>query len=156
SRAGLLTGRYPTKFRFTLGIFDATGLPFTEKTIAERMKTVGYRTGIVGKWHVGQKDGQKPLERGFDEFYGVYGGGSWYKKRELPKKRGGLDQIVYKNNKADVWDENEYLTDAFGRESAEFIDRNKDKPFFLYSAFNAVHSPMEATEKYLGRFRDKI
>jgi arylsulfatase A-like enzyme len=145
TRAGLMTGRYQTRFghEFNPGAGPEAGLALTETTIADRLKAAGYATGWVGKWHLGGVPRFHPGKRGFDETFGFLGGGHSY----FPAPAGapilrGTETI----------NEKEYLTDAFGREAAAFIDRNKDKPFFLYLAFNAVHTPMHATQDRLQKF----
>ncbi len=143
TRAGLLTGRYQTRFghEFNPGGVQATkaGLPLTESTIADRMKAAGYRTALIGKWHLGT-DERHPQKRGFDDFFGFLGGAHDYFKPD-----GILRGTQPANEKA-------YLTDAFGREAVAFIDANKAKPFFLYLAFNAVHTPMQADDPRLKKF----
>jgi arylsulfatase A-like enzyme len=151
TRAGLLTGRYQQRYGHEFNPGPATeenrdkGLPLTETTLATRLKAVGYRTGLVGKWHLGNAEKMQPPQRGFDEFFGFLGGANPYlaEARAVTMLRGSKKV-----------EEKEYLTDAFAREALAFIDRNKGKPFFLYLAFNAVHRPMHATEKYLARFKD--
>ena len=147
TRAGLLTGRYQTRFghEFNPGAGENLGLPLTETTLADRLKKAGYKTGWVGKWHLGSAAKFHPINRGFDESYGFLGGAHAY----LPEK-GKLQMLRGK----EMVDEKEYLTDAWGREAVAFIDRHQKEPFFLYLAFNAVHTPMHATEKYLKRFAD--
>lgn len=150
TRAGLLTGRYQTRFghEFNPGgrrqNEDEIGLPLTETTIAERLKSTGYATGLVGKWHLGAAPKFHPLQRGFDEFFGFYGGAHTYFASETKTIFRNREQVV----------ENSYLTDAFAREAVDFIDRKKDQPFFLYLAFNAVHTPLDATDERLARFAD--
>ncbi|MHC4338847.1 MAG: sulfatase [Planctomycetota bacterium] len=151
TRAGLLTGRYQNRFghEFNTGGIrkqdSEIGLPTTEITLAQALKKLGYRTGAVGKWHLGEAPKFHPLERGFDEFFGFLGGGRSY----FNDKRAARTPIYRGRKKVE---ETEYLTDAFGREAAAFVERNALKPFFLYLAFNAVHTPMHATPHYLGRF----
>lgn len=150
TRAGLMTGRYQQRFghEFNPGpalAADATfGLPLTETTLAERLKSLGYATGMVGKWHLGYRPEFYPTKRGFDEFFGFLGGAHPY----LGERRDG-NPIMRGTTPVE---EKEYLTDAFGREAVAFIEKHKAEPFFLYLAFNAVHNPLEATEKYLQRF----
>jgi arylsulfatase A-like enzyme len=152
SRAGLLMGRYQTRFGCEDGP-DPKGLPREEVTLAERLKALGYKTGMIGKWHMGGGEGQCPPDRGFDEFFGFLGGGHFF----LPGEHSP-NAMFYKAlsgpilRGSEVVEEKEYLTDAFGREAVSFIDRHRDEPFFLYVPFNAVHVPLEATEKYLRRF----
>lgn len=151
SRAGLLSGRYQHRFGFEHNSGPESyaavnfGLPRSEPTLAERLKAAGYATGMVGKWHIGFREGLRPWERGFDYFYGFLSGGRTY----MP---GNDDKIPLIRNGESVMDEKEYLTDAFAREAVGFIERSKGKPFFLYLAFNAVHAPLEATAKYEKRF----
>ena len=149
TRAGLMTGRYGQRFGFETnpgpsGQADENfGLPLEEKTMAERLKERGYKTGMFGKWHLGYKPERAPSKRGFDEFFGFLDGAHPY----LPRR--GTGRLL--QGTAPV-EEKEYLTDALGREAAGFIDRHKDEPFFLYVAFNAVHAPLEARPEYLDRF----
>ncbi len=149
TRAGLLTGRYQQRFghEFNPGpalAADAEfGLSLKEVTLAERLKLLGYATGMVGKWHLGYKPEFHPTKRGFDEFFGFLGGAHPY----LGERRDGNPVL----RGTTPVEEKEYLTDAFGREAVAFIEKHKSEPFFLYLAFNAVHNPLEATEKYLKR-----
>jgi arylsulfatase A-like enzyme len=142
SRAGLLTGRYQEKFGHEFNPTSReTGLPLTEVTIANRLKDKGYATGLVGKWHLGSMPAMHPQKRGFDEFFGFLAGSHNYFKWD-GMLRG--DEPVTGS---------EYFTDAFGREACEFIERHKEgKPWFLYLAFNAVHTPMNATDDRLSKF----
>lgn len=152
SRAGLMSGRYQHRFGFEHNsgperfAADNFGLPRTEPTLAERLKSAGYATGMVGKWHIGFKEGLRPHERGFDFHYGFLSGARTY----MPGKADN-DPLI--RNGKPVTDEKEYLTDAFAREAVSFLDRSQSKPFFLYFAFNAVHAPLEATSNYESRFQ---
>jgi arylsulfatase A-like enzyme len=151
TRAGLLTGRYQTRFghEFNPGggaKAGDVGLPLSEMTLADRLKAAGYATALVGKWHLGNAEKFHPQKRGFDEFFGFLGGAHPY----FPAKMKG-DTILRGTKPAE---ETEYLTDAFGREAVAFVDRHKAKPFFLYLAFNAVHTPMHATDARLKKFED--
>jgi arylsulfatase A-like enzyme len=150
TRAGLMTGRYQQRFghEFNPGpVADASdefGLVRDEKTLAERLKATGYATGLVGKWHLGTREGLRPTERGFDEFFGFLGGAHPYLSngRRRAELMRGTERVA----------EPDYLTEAFQREAVAFIDRHKAQPFFLYLAFNAVHAPLQATTKYRERF----
>lgn len=150
TRAGLLTGRYPQRFghEFNLDMspdYSDFGLPLSETTMADRFKAAGYRTALVGKWHLGFGDKFHPMARGFDEFFGFLGHSHSYLDPESTSRNPVLDgrKIVV---------ETPYLTDALADRAVDFIKRQKSQPFFLYLAFNAVHKPMEATDKYLARF----
>jgi arylsulfatase A-like enzyme len=145
TRAGLLTGRYQQKFghEYNPGGEDGSGnkgMPTTETTIANRLKKAGYVTGLVGKWHLGALPEMRPPQRGFDEFFGFLGGAHSY--FEVAGIVRGDKQV----------NELDYTTDAFGREAVSFIDRHKGHPWFLYLAFNAVHTPMHATDDRLKKF----
>jgi len=152
TRAGLLTGRYQQRFghEFNPGPESSAhpdfGLPLTEVTIADRLKSLGYATGIVGKWHLGYKPQFHPQKRGFDEFVGFLAGAHSY----LPATEARMSGSILRGTEA--MNEPEYLTDAFARDAVSFMERHKSVPFFLYLAFNAVHTPLQATEKYLSRF----
>jgi arylsulfatase A-like enzyme len=158
TRAGLLTGRYQNRFghEYNPGGSDArkarqrgepaqnkAGLPLSEITMADRLKDAGYTTALIGKWHLGGSEPFHPMRRGFDEFFGFLGGAHSY----LPGKGAPILRGYEPVN------EKEYLTDAIANESVAFLDRQtQDKPFFLYLAFNAVHTPMEADDARLKKF----
>ena len=140
TRAGLLTGRYQQRFGHEFNPNGSNGLPVTETTIADRLKAAGYATGLVGKWHLGNEPAMHPMERGFTEFFGFLGGAhSYFNVGGIMR---GKDQIK----------ELDYTTDAFGREAAAFIEKHQKDPWFLYLAFNAVHTPMDATDDRLAKF----
>lgn len=163
SRAGLITGRYQGRFGFGRNpLFapnDSTmGLPLSEENMGEAMKKGGYATMAIGKWHLGAHESMRPLNRGFDEFFGFLSGGHQYFPEQwifenqagVKTQYGAYRTKLLKNDKR--IEESEYLTDALSREAVDFLERNADKPFFLYLAYNAPHSPLQATEKYLNRF----
>jgi arylsulfatase A-like enzyme len=155
SRAGLMSGMYQHRFGFETNsgpeLYAAPnfGVPRSVPILAEELKKVGYATGMVGKWHIGFREGLRPHERGFDFFYGFLSGARSY----YPDGQYGPSSPILRSGEI-VNDETEYLTDAFAREAVEFIDGCSDEPWFLYLAFNAVHTPMEATEEYEARFRE--
>lgn len=161
SRAGLLTGRYQQRFGFEennvpTAMSDAgltgenMGLPLTEKTIADHLKAQGYRSIILGKWHLGGADRFHPLERGFDEFYGFRGGARRYFAYKANQK---VDPLNWMERDFEGYKEHEgYLTAALGDEACAFIERNREEPFFVYLSFNAVHTPMEARKEDLNLF----
>lgn len=163
SRAGLITGRYQGRFGFGRNPLFAPndpdqGLPLSEETMAAALDKVGYQTMAIGKWHLGAHESQRPLNRGFDEFFGfLTGGHQYFPELWTLDDISGVDSqfAAYKTkllqNDTRI-DEREYLTDALSREAVSFVQRNADKPFFLYLAYNAPHSPLQATEKYLNRF----
>ncbi len=163
SRAGLLTGRYQDKFGFggnpLLAPNDTEmGLPLSEETMADYLKKANYSTMAIGKWHLGAHQVLRPNKRGFDEFFGFLSGGHSYFPEnwtlqdlsQIKAQFDGYKTKLLRNNKR--VEEKEYITDAFSREAVNYIAKSKEKPFFLYLAYNAPHAPMEATDKYLQRF----
>ena len=194
SRAGLLTGRIPTRFGYEFNPTGALneesgfGLPQGEITIAEALHDGGYTTGLIGKWHQGGTAKYHPFRHGFNEFFGFTHEGHYFvpppyegvttllRRKTLPGgiqgaqaekhwigKKGLLyhtwasDEPDYDANNPIVRggqpvEETEYLTDALTREAVDFIDRHDDKPFFLYLAYNAVHSPLQGADTYMEKF----
>ena len=112
------------------------GLSLKETTLAARLRALGYATALVGKWHLGHSAGYHPLDRGFQDAFSFKGAAHSYIS----------GKGIFRGR--EMVEEKEYLTDAFKREALDFIEKNKTRPFFLYLAFNAVHTPMEATDKY--------
>jgi arylsulfatase A-like enzyme len=145
SRAGLMTGRYPTRYGHENNAMAPGGLPLSETTLANRMKALGYATCAVGKWHLGATPGRLPMARGFDEYYGVVGNpGTYFKPAYIDSRVSPTLQHMA--------DPEFYTTDAFAARAVDWIERHKDSPWFLYLPFNAIHGPREAPEKYRQRF----
>lgn len=142
TRAALLTGRYQTRFGHEFNPSGAkNGMPVSEVTIADRLKEAGYVTGLVGKWHLGAEPQFHPQKRGFQEFFGFLGGAhSYFQSAGVMRGTEPVREL-------------DYTTDAFGREAVSFIERHKGQPWFLYLAFNAVHTPMHATDDRLAKFK---
>ena len=164
SRAGLITGRYQHRFGFERNPLLAPndpdmGLPLSEETMATVMGRAGYRSMIAGKWHLGAHESLHPLKRGFDEFYGFLNGGHQYFPEAWTLNDLTEIKTQYDGYKTKLLrdytrvEEKEYITDALSREAVGFIERNKEQPFFLYLAYNAPHGPLQATEKYLDRYK---
>ena len=189
SRAGFLTGRMATRFGYE---FNPTGgksespdigLPPSEITLAKLLRDVGYTTGLIGKWHLGNTALHHPQRHGFDEFFGFMqeghfyvappwkgvttmlrrtalpgnDRGRWPSKRLIYSTHTGRDEPAYDANNpilrgGQPVDEKLHLTDAFTREAVDFISRHHDKPFFLYVAYNAVHSPLQGADAYMKKF----
>ena len=170
SRAGLITGRYQGRFGYrrnpTLNPFDENaGLPLEEENMAEILKKINYHTGYVGKWHLGTHPKFRPNARGFDEFYGFESGGHRYFPEDLTyqriedvdRKGAWYNTKLLRNDRRIETDE--YLTDEFSHEAVDFIAKNREKPFLLFLSYNAPHTPMQASQKYLDRFphiKDKL
>jgi arylsulfatase A-like enzyme len=147
TRAGLLTGRYQTRFGHEFnGRGPNFGLPLSEKTLADRLRALGYSTCAIGKWHLGDQPQFQPTQRGFDEFYGTLA--------NTPFFRPQLVDSRISNNPKRVETNGFYTTDAFAERAVDWLEQVKGKPFFLYLPFNAQHAPLQATEKYLDRFKD--
>ena len=151
TRAGLLTGRYQQRFGHEVNMgADAGpngGLPASETTMADRLKAAGYRTALLGKWHLGSAEHLHPMSRGFDEFYGFLGGEHSY----FESSPNGANPLYDGRTRVEA---SGYLTDVLTDRAVAFIRREKSRPFFLYLAYNAVHTPMHAPDKYLARFKD--
>jgi arylsulfatase A-like enzyme len=155
SRAGMLTGRMQVRFGYDNNLDDSTpgfdpefaGLNVKEKTVADRLKAAGYTTGILGKWHLGHRPQFHPLKRGFDEFWGFLGGGHSYFPTTKEGKPEPNIECSYQPAAPIT-----YITDDIGKEAVDFVRRHRDGPFFLYVAFNAPHTPMQAMPEDLERF----
>ena len=154
SRAGLMTGRYQQRFGFE---FNTSGGAITHRLhrgldpqaiiLADVMQAAGYATGMFGKWHLGTQPQFHPQVRGFDEFYGFLAGAHSF----FPVKREErIHSTIMRGH--DPIKESEYLTDAIARETVRFINAHADEPFFAYVPFNAVHTPIQATQEYQDRF----
>ncbi len=154
SRAGLLTGRNQVEFGYDNNLADAqpgfdpsfAGLPVGERTIADRLREVGYVTGLVGKWHLGDQPQFHPLKRGFDEFWGFLAGGHRY----FAAKSGEPEPDIECNyGPAGALT---YITDDITDQCIGFIRRHREQPFFLYASYNAPHNPLQARAEDLARF----
>jgi arylsulfatase A-like enzyme len=146
SRAGLMTGRYPTRFGHEFNsVANQTGLRLDQKTIADRLKALGYATACVGKWHLGAGLDYRPTRRGFDEFYGTLANTPFFHPTNFVDSR--VSDSVQR-----VSDPEFYTTDAYTERSVDWLERNKAKPWFLYLPYNAQHAPLQAPKKYLDRF----
>lgn len=169
-RAGFITGRHQARFGFegnpAFSPFDlAMGLPLDEVTIGDRMKSAGYRTGIIGKWHLGAAEPFHPNNRGFDYFYGFLGGGHTYwpenvtthhplltrdgSRPHYMANESSLHPLLRNMNAAEF---DEYLTFALSRDAARFVNDSDETPFFLYLAYNAPHTPLEAPEDLIEKY----
>ncbi len=154
TRAGLMTGRYQQRFGHENNPRydprdEMSGLPASEITLPQALKDAGYATGHVGKWHLGAAPKHHPMKRGFKESFGFIGGGHDYFKAGDGSEKREYFIPIQRDGKTVV--ETEYLTDAFSREAEAFVRRHAKDPFFLYLAYNAPHTPLQATEPYLDR-----
>jgi arylsulfatase A-like enzyme len=146
SRAGLMTGRYPTRFGHEFNsVANVTGLRLDQTTLADRLKTLGYATACIGKWHLGMKPEYRPTKRGFDEFFGTLANTPFFHPTNF------VDSRISDEVQA-ITDDAFYTTDQYAARALDWLDKNRDKPKFLYLPFNAQHAPLQATKKYLDRF----
>ena len=153
SRAGMLTGKYQQKFGHENNIpprmSTVNGMAISEKTIADYLQKSGYHTIALGKWHLGYDPKFHPFKRGFNEYYGFLQGARSYWPLKKPSKLNFMQEGGKK-----IVENFKYTTDALGYRAAKYIKDNKDKPFFMYLAFNAVHGPMHALEEDLKKVKD--
>jgi len=141
SRAALMTGRNPIRNGILEVLFPAhdKGLPLSEITIAEALKSMGYATACIGKWHLGCPLEYRPLRRGFDYYYGLLHSNDMY------------NPGLFRNNE---WIEHPIeqstLTKRYTEEAISFIERSKDLPFFIYLPYTFPHVPLFASDDFLG------
>lgn len=156
SRCGLLTGTYQQ--RFTNGQNSRDTDPYLElfkrqPMMPEILKPAGYYSGIIGKWHLGEEESLRPNKRGWDEFYGFLGGSHSFFKSTKKYTKNLNFRPMYRNNEMVELDG--YATDIYTDEAVDFIKRNNPgktgNPFLLYVAYNAIHYPWEAPDKYIQR-----
>lgn len=158
SRMGMMTGRYQHRFgaenncptKPTPGFTKQDlGLDTNETTLGDAMRAQGYRTVAIGKWHLGEHDQYHPNRRGFDEFYGFLGGSRSY----WPIEKAGRGQAMRRNDEPiDEKAKISYLTDDLTDAALDVIQRDREKPFFIYLCYNAVHTPMHAKEEDIEQF----
>lgn len=148
TRAAFLTGRYQQRLGLDNALYYqemGRGLPADGKTIATALRSVGYATGLTGKWHLGYDHEYRPLQQGFDHFFGLLGGNHHYFEH--------MDRIGV----PDLWLGNEaikrqgYTTDLITEDAIAFIEKHREKPFFLYLAHAAPHFPWQGPDD-----RDKV
>ena len=152
SRAGLLTGRYPVRNApHNFGPESKNGLPLEEVTLAQVLKEAGYRTGIIGKWHLGHQAEYLPTARGFDSFYGL----PYSNDMILPWCPWLSEEdtlFLYEDAEIirEVGKKQELLTLEYTEKAVEFIQEHKDQPFFLYLAHSMPHLPISAAPRFQG------
>ena len=157
SRAGLLTGRYQSRFGLEGNLaympFDkGLGMPLEETTFPTYLREAGYRTGIIGKWQLGAAHHFTPLKRGFDYFFGFLGGGHDYWKIDASNPGSEYSIPLVENKSTATF--TGYLTDALTDKAIEFMEEEQDAPFFLYLAYNAPHDPFQAPSELVEKYRN--
>ena len=173
SRAGLLTGRLPIR-NGMIGIRNRVlfpnskyGLPDSEITIAEKLKENGYKTAAIGKWHLGHKKEYLPLQHGFDYYYGIPysndmdkingetccpGSQYWQKyKNNRPESSNYNVPLIENNEIIERPVDQTTITKRFSDKAVEFIKNNKKDNFFIYLSHNLPHTPLYASDEFLGK-----
>lgn len=133
------------------------GLPTSELTIAELLKPEGYHSVVLGKWHLGGSEGFSPIDQGFDEFLGFLPGAALFMGEDDPNVVNSkqdfdpIDKFLWANmdfavryNKGSRFKPDSHMTDFFSREAVKAIEANKHRPFFMYLAYNAPHTPLQS------------
>jgi len=164
SRAGLFTGRHQQSFGYEYNprARREVGVPAEVRMIPDVLRQAGYRTGLIGKWHLGETAENHPLNRGFDEFFGFVAGGNGYLSEvgegdewmedPVPGSRPGFKAMALERGFERLPPQPGYLTDILSREAVAFIEQNRDEPFFLALTHFAPHTPLQATGEYLARY----
>jgi arylsulfatase A len=152
SRAALMTGRYPQRAELVRNAGGQSGMPAHQVTIAEMLKENGYRTGIFGKWHLGEVPELSPNAQGFDEFVG--------------HKVGCIDNYSHFfywsgpnrhdlwRDEEEYWEDGKYFPDMVVREAHRFMEENRNNPFFLYLPFNLPHYPLQGEAEFREKYKD--
>ncbi len=170
TRASIMTGKYPARLHITNAILDdefivkdkkflepevTKELPLEEFTVAEALKEAGYVTGSIGKWHLGGK-GFLPTDQGFDVNIGGWHRGQppcYFYPFDHDYKTGEVVPDAFPNLNSGK--EGDHLTDVLAEEAIGFIEKNKEKPFFLYFPFYSVHYPIQAKEELIDKYSKK-
>lgn len=155
TRSSLMTGRYSLR----TGVRDTYNggaiMASDEVTMAEMLKQANYKTGIFGKWHLGDNFPSRPSDQGFDESLIHLSGGMGQVgdiTTYFQGDRSYFDPVLWHNNKQEAYQG--YCSDIFAEQAINFIEKNKESPFFCYLAFNAPHTPLQVPDKYYQRYKD--
>ncbi|MDP6721930.1 MAG: sulfatase-like hydrolase/transferase, partial [Pirellulaceae bacterium] len=155
SRAALLTGRFPQRAGLPSNAGSqpgSEGMPADQVTIAEMLKSAGYATGHIGKWHLGYIKPTMPNGQGFDYSFG-HMGGCIDNYSHFFYWSGPNRHDLWRNGE-EVWHDREFFPDLMVREACQFIESNKDGPFFLYWPINTPHYPLQGTDKWRKKYAD--
>ena len=139
---------------------SSLGLPGSELTLPEVLKEKGYYSLLLGKWHLGADEGMTPNDQGFDEFLGFLGGGAMFMEEDDPKVVNSkqdfdpIDKYLWPNlkygvrfNKGERFKPDSHVTDYLSREAVKAIEENRNRPFFMYLAYNAPHTPLQSEKR---------
>lgn len=143
TRVALLSGRFPTRFGISTAQ-NEQALHFGTETLASALKSVGYQTAIIGKWHLGSSPDWGPQRFGFDYSYGVLAGGCGPYSHLY--KAGEFEKTWHRNGQ--LFDEPGHVTDLIGNEAVRWLELPHDRPFFLYVPFTAPHVPVAEPAEY--------
>jgi arylsulfatase A-like enzyme len=156
TRAALMSGRAPFKNGITHTILERERMTLKATTVAQVLQKAGYRTGIFGKWHLGDADEYQPNNRGFDEMFIHAAGGIG---QNFPGTQGAIpgtsyfDPFIKHNDK--IVKTKGYCTDVFFKQALGWVKEQKDKPFFAYISTNAPHSPYNVDKKYSDLYKNE-
>lgn len=169
SRAGLLTGCYPNRIGISGALFPNSriGINASEETIAELLHSNGYATGMFGKWHLGDRKDFLPMQHGFDEYVGIpYSNDMWPVEYDGQKATASSSKIRYphlpliRNNQPEKYietlEDQAQLIQILTKESVQFIEKNKSKPFFLYLPHPMPHVPINASATFRGKSKQGL
>ncbi len=172
SRAGLLTGCYPNRIGISGALMPwaQTGINPDETTIAEMLKTKGYHTGIIGKWHLGHHREFLPLQHGFDEYYGLpYSNDMWpfdydgvpIRLRDTTSSRMKYPMLPLIEGNEKVGEVNTFadqdkLTTEYTERAVQFIENHRKEHFFLYLPHSMVHVPLGVSDKFRGKSKQGL
>ncbi len=155
TRASLMTGRYSLRTGIRDTYNGGAMMASNEVTLAEMLKKAGYRTGVFGKWHLGDNYPGRPSDQGFDESLIHLSGGMGQVGDVTTYFKGNksyFDPVLWHNNKKEAYQG--YCSDIFTDQAINFIEKNKDETFLCYLAFNAPHTPLQVPEKYYRKYKD--
>ncbi|SHF75939.1 arylsulfatase [Arenibacter palladensis] len=155
TRASLMTGRYSLRTGVRDTYRGGAIMATEEITVAEMLKEAGYTTGMVGKWHLGDNYPSRPQDQGFDYTLrhlsgGIGQPGDWPNTKK--GQRSYFDPILWKNG--EMFQSKGYCTDVFTEAAMDFVEANKEQPFFLYLSYNAPHAPLQVPQEYYDRYKD--
>lgn len=155
SRAGLMTARYPHRFGMEQLVVDNPmdphqGVPLQETMFPKYLSDAGYHTGMVGKWHLGFAYNYTPRRRGFDHFFGFLGGAHHYWASDASRPSASMLTPMIEDTQA--VNLSGYLTDVLTDKAIEFVQDDRDEPFFLYLPYNAPHGPLAAPDHLIQKY----
>ena len=135
SRAAMMTGKYPARIGFEDNIDQGTGLSSSIPTLPKLLKRKGYKSGLFGKWHLGDSEDMHPLAHDFDEYFGY---NNWSINYYTHRDDSGEESLTHNRS---IIERDGYLTDILTDESIRFMEQNRDDPFFLYLSYNTALPP---------------